>query len=472
MNVILKGEWEMTLQSHPLLKTIFIGLGILLITLGVIYGSYSIYFTNHFYWKTTINGIKVGGDKISQAQEKLLGEANEYTLELKGRKGESEFISGETINLHYDTGNQLEKLMNSQSVLNWPLKVFQNKALEVTKEITYDETLLKEYFNDLACLNPNKWTTPENARITYEDNHYKILEGDLGNEPIENILYKAVLDALNQNKDHLDLDKANCYKEAEITASAAHINAALTELNQYMGTTITYTFGENTEILDGKTINTWLTVDEHFNVKLNKELVREYIGHLSRSYSTLGTTRTFVTSYGTTVKVSGGDYGFVIDEDAEYAELLTLLSSGKTLTREPIYSQVGYSWGKTDIGNTYVELDLTNQYLWFYKDHHLIAEGSVVTGDVRNNYTTPPGTYNLDYKSRNVILRGPGYASPVSFWMPFNGGIGIHDATWRGSFGGSIYLTNGSHGCVNSPYELAKTIFENIEKGTPIVCYQ
>lgn len=55
--------------------------------------------------------------------------------------------------------------------------------------------------------------------------------------------------------------------------------------------------------------------------------------------------------------------------------------------------------------------------------------------------------------------------------MPFNGGIGIHDAIWRSQFGGNIYKTNGSHGCVNAPPYLAQKIFENIEPGTPIVCY-
>ena len=55
--------------------------------------------------------------------------------------------------------------------------------------------------------------------------------------------------------------------------------------------------------------------------------------------------------------------------------------------------------------------------------------------------------------------------------MPFNGGIGIHDATWRSSFGGNIYVAGGSHGCVNAPYSLANTIFNNIDSGTPVVCY-
>ena len=55
--------------------------------------------------------------------------------------------------------------------------------------------------------------------------------------------------------------------------------------------------------------------------------------------------------------------------------------------------------------------------------------------------------------------------------MPFNGNIGIHDAGWRNKFGGNIYLTNGSHGCINSPPNLANTIFNNIDASTPVICY-
>jgi hypothetical protein len=56
--------------------------------------------------------------------------------------------------------------------------------------------------------------------------------------------------------------------------------------------------------------------------------------------------------------------------------------------------------------------------------------------------------------------------------MPFTGNVGIHDADgWRSSYGGEIYKTNGSHGCVNTPYEAAKTIFETISVGTAVVVY-
>ena len=127
---------------------------------------------------------------------------------------------------------------------------------------------------------------------------------------------------------------------------------------------------------------------------------------------------------------------------------------------------------ENDIGNTYVEINLTNQYLWFYKRGKIITQGDVVTGNVSRGNATPQGTYTLNYKQKNATLRGDNYNSDVKYWMPFNMNIGIHDASWRSSFGGNIYQISGSHGCVNAPEYLAKKIFENIEPGTPIICYK
>ena len=68
-------------------------------------------------------------------------------------------------------------------------------------------------------------------------------------------------------------------------------------------------------------------------------------------------------------------------------------------------------------------------------------------------------------------MTGETYATPVKYWMPFNGNIGMHDASWRKEFGGEIYRTNGSHGCINLPEEIAETIYGYVEQGFPVVCY-
>ena len=133
--------------------------------------------------------------------------------------------------------------------------------------------------------------------------------------------------------------------------------------------------------------------------------------------------------------------------------------------------QTAASHDGPDYGSTYAEVNLTAQHLIFYKDGQKVLESDFVSGNVSRGHTTPPGIFSITYKQRDAVLKGEGYASPVKFWMPFNGGIGFHDASWRSSFGGSIYKSGGSHGCVNMPYDKAKELFENVYAGMPVICY-
>ena len=118
-----------------------------------------------------------------------------------------------------------------------------------------------------------------------------------------------------------------------------------------------------------------------------------------------------------------------------------------------------------------MEINLTAQHLFFYKNGSLIVESDFVSGNASKHYDTPTGIYGLTYKERDATLRGEDYASKVAYWMPYCNNVGMHDASWRSSFGSNIYKTSGSHGCVNLPASAAKKIFENIEKGDPVLVY-
>ena len=155
----------------------------------------------------------------------------------------------------------------------------------------------------------------------------------------------------------------------------------------------------------------------------------------------------------------------------ETEALKQLLLSCKSQEREPVYSQTAAVHDENDYGNTYVEINLTAQHLFFYKEGKLVVESDFVSGNESRGWSTPAGAYPLTYKQRNATLKGQNYSTPVSYWMPFNGGIGMHDAYWRSSFGGKIYKTNGSHGCINLPPAVAKTVYENISAGMPVLCY-
>lgn len=462
---------ELNLVQKKNNKIIFITLGCIFLVLISSYLFISFYFTNRFSFKSYINGINVSGKTPTEVEEMLISD-NNYMVQINCRDNNSEIIQGRDIDLKYKIEGKIQDVKDKQSPFGWGYSVFKRRDYNIDLGFSYDEAKLKDKYDALSIFNEGNIIEPKDASIAYESNGYVIKDEILGNKIKKDQLFEEVKEAIKNKKEYIDVEKDNLYEEPKIFASARELTEAKDELDKYIKAKITYTRGnEVVSVLDGDRIKDWLSLDDAFQVTFNEDNVGEYVRELDDIYDTVGVARSFNTSLGTTIQVSGGDYGWIMDNGEEIKELTELVKNGNNISREPIYLQKGFTYDNNDIGNTYVEINLTNQYLWFYVDGKIIAEGSVVTGNGNSKYATPAGVYTLDYKSANATLRGPGYACPVSFWMPFNGDIGIHDATWRGSFGGQIYMGDGSHGCVNTPYNLSQAIFNNISAGTPVVCY-
>ena len=237
------------------------------------------------------------------------------------------------------------------------------------------------------------------------------------------------------------------------------------------GVTVTYQFGDQSEVLDNDRILSWLKEQEDGSVAIDEQQTKAFVKELAEKYDTAYTTRTFHTTGGRDIQIAQGDYGWRIDQEAETKHLLELLAAKQSATCEPIYAQTAAVHAKNDWGTTYVEVSLTDQYLWLYKDGHCILESYFVSGNPTRGHATPKGIYGLTYKTRDATLSGEGYDSKVKYWMPFNRNVGLHDAPWRKTFGGQIYKNNGSHGCINLPPANAAKIYENVDKNTPVIVY-
>ena len=137
----------------------------------------------------------------------------------------------------------------------------------------------------------------------------------------------------------------------------------------------------------------------------------------------------------------------------------------------PEYSQRAWGTGDDDIGDTYIEVDLTEQKMYYYVQGKKVIETPVVTGCTGKGNGTPAKACYIYFKQKNRVLRGEDYATPVDYWMAVYGNIGIHDATWRRKFGGTIYKYSGSHGCVNTPYKEVQKLYELAEEGTPVMIF-
>ncbi|EJO5347348.1 L,D-transpeptidase/peptidoglycan binding protein [Clostridium botulinum] len=456
-------------KSKHHIKPSIIGLLIILI----IYACMVLYFKNHFYFRTTINGIKATGKTVEEVNKEMESGVKNYTLQLEGRNEAKEQISAKDFNLKYNSNNELKKLKEAENPFNIFKGIFKRKEYEIHRTISYDENLLKKHVDRMVFFNENKITNPKNASLKYTTKGYKIISEVMGNKVDKDMLYKEIKNAIIKDKKFINLEKNNCYKNPKYTSKSKEVIKAKTTMNKYLQSVITYDVRGNKEVLDSTSIKNLIGVDTNFNVYIDKEKVRSYIlNNLAYKYNTVGITRDFVTSAGQHIKVSGGTYGWAINTSKETENLVQAIKNGKTITKKPSYSQTTPYTDPNAIGNSYVEIDLTKQHLWVYKKGSLVVDGDVVTGNLSANHGTPEGIYTINYKERNAVLKGENYAAPVNFWIPFNGGIGMHDASWRKVFGGNIYETGGSHGCVNCPYNLAQTIFQNTEAGTPVVCHK
>lgn len=290
--------------------------------------------------------------------------------------------------------------------------------------------------------------------------------------------------AFSEGKNKLNLDEKSCYVQPGVKATDASIQQLYEAATNYASASITYNTRSGDVVLDGSTLITWLSIDENGNYYRDdavfKEKATDFVSDLAKKINSVGGTRTFVGANNRTITVSGGNYGLRLQNSKEVTGLLEDIYANKVTTRTPVTTGGDAGGENGGLGNTFVEIDLTGQHMWYHKNGTIILESDIVSGTYNNpERRTPAGTYYLYNKERNRTLRGTKkpdgtyeYETPVSYWMPFNKGIGLHDSSsWRSRWGGDIYMNNGSHGCINLPTSVAGQLYENIEINCPVVCY-
>ena len=376
-----------------------------------------------------------------------------------------------------------EKLLSNLKELSRMRFLFSNdtQSFDLADLVTYNKDNINAIISEISSKSTENIVESQNAYIGYnsENNEFEIVPEIYGNVFVDNCsdIFEQALKSFNKEIDFVEL---GCYVAPEVVKDNSILVNNLGVYNSYKDLEIVYTFGSNSEKINLPVFNSWLipnyiedgiTLNGEKPFNISEDGIKSFVSELNKKYTTIGTPRNFTTSTGENITITNGDYGWILNRTKMIEDIKSHIISKNSETVEGIFSQKGALFGEKDFSNSYVEVSITNQRVWMYVNGECIVDTPVVTGNIGKNMGTRKGIFSLTYKTKNAVLRGADYETPVKYWMPFDGGIGLHDATWRGSFGGNIYKWNGSHGCVNMPLNAAKTVYENIDKSMPIIVW-
>lgn len=458
-------------------KIVIIVLAIVAVVLAILAGVYiyiADHFTDHFHMGSKIGDVDVSGMTAAEADEALQKELQGYQLTIYEKDGATETITANEIQLCFKWQVSPADYLEQQNQYEWLMKKYKPDSHEFKGELSLNEDALNEKIAGLKAMQPENQIPAVNAAISAYDaaTGYTLVPAVPGTQLYTETVISAIKESVLALNESLDITQGGFYVEPVIKDDNEALLTAIAQLNKCLASKITYQVGGQTQVLDATTFQPWLSVNENYEVIIDQAAVAEYVRGLGAKYNTYYSPKTFMTSYQQEVTITNSRYGWRINAEAEQAAITSEIMAGAPVVRDLKYSSTAISRGAQEFGNSYVEINLTAQHLFLYVNGQMVWESDFISGNVSKGWNTPPGIFGVTYKTRNATLRGADYAVPVAYWMPFNGNVGMHDATYKNDFGKNYYLTEGSHGCINLPLETAATIYSYVYANFPVIVYQ
>ncbi|MCM1121085.1 MAG: L,D-transpeptidase/peptidoglycan binding protein [Eubacterium sp.] len=453
---------------------------IILVSLMGTYIGLAIYYHNAFAYGTWINDVYCTGKSIEEVNEELVKDFTYEGVTISDKDGNTYMISAEEIGYKFDFIQALEKYRKQQNSWLWIESLLHGDNRKLVPVVSYDRQALERILDQIPFLMEEKERSEDERRL-------EIIKTDQGYELVNErtqVLQvdeakTAIMNAIEESETEVSLIDNGCYHDLPLTDQMQETLRVWEKVEAFQQCGIVYQMGDEQVPVDQSVVCEWIELaqdgsfvtDENGSPRLREGAIQEFVDTLADEYDTIGTSRQFHATRGELVTIEGGTYGNKIDREAEAEYLTEAFQSGRQEIHEPAYVQKALVQGKNDIGSTYIEIDMGEQMMYYYVDGVQKVATPVVTGNTSRRMGTPSGVNYVYAKQTNRILRGPGYASHVDFWMPVKGNIGIHDAAWRSRYGGTIYQTNGSHGCINTPRDIMVELYESVEVGTPVVMF-
>lgn len=441
-------------------------------------------YRGRFLPNTYINDTKVGGMNAEAAEVALLGNAQTSDLVLTTPKGEKVVFEAKEYGAAYSIPDGSFDEASSETPFAWAAKLFAPSDYSIGYDFTYSEEALR------ALIQQHDWgdAVSTDACVVRSGDTFEIQPETLGDQFDQDVLVQYIIEQLSVGNCNIQMEDSGCYDSYRATVKAEDLTQELELYNNYANCTITFDFKDRTKVVDSDMIVDWIMLnsdgsvvkDNDGNVIFDHQKMAVFVSQMAAETDTFGKDRQFYATLDGWITVTwDGDksstYGWQIDQDATIIQLVDLMRAGESVTVEPVYSIYGYERATDDIGTTYVEVDISAQHLWIYKDNVIVSEHDFVSGTETNpDRRTPRGICKIWAKVRNTVLGTmpvQGYEQPVAYWMPFNWlGCGFHDLA-RGAYGGNIYMYNGSHGCINLPLSYAKEMYELVDEGMPVIVH-
>lgn len=461
------------------MKKALTGLGLflaLVLVVGLAYAAGISYYGDRFLANTKIAKVDVSNLSLEQAQAKVKSEILEHSLDVLENGKALGTVHLKDLEPEFSGEATIQQYFNHQNPNSWLGHFFkgQDFDLSVMTDVKIDRNQVTSKLAELGVDN-SKRTPSKDAQISYqEDQGYRLESQEQGNQVDISALREALFEQFEEGHNKLDLK--DYYAKPEVTDQNEELQSMMQKIEDASKAKITLKIEDSKETIPKDAIQDWIYFDKDNKIIYDQEKIAEYLKRYNDKYSSYVNPRQFRSTNQGIVTVQPGTLGWSIDRAAEAEQIAIDLAAGKDVEREPIVVGSGYGSAGDGIGSTYVEVDLSYQMMYVYIDGKMVISTPIVSGGPQSQ--TIPGAYAVWGKQRDTSLKGYNwvtkkeYSSPVSYWMPFDHvGQGIHDAPWQPAFGGNLWQTNGSLGCINTPTNVMAQIFDIVEIGTPVIIF-
>ena len=466
-------------------RAALIAIGVLIAIVLVAYIGVSVYFHDRFMPHTTVGDIDLSLMTSKDAEQTLSDAIGSYGLAIEG-EGFTLDLTSSDAGVSIDAPAVVDAMLSDVNPWAWPIGLIGAHDETDRLVATLNGTGLEDAVRAAVAAFNETAEQPTNASIAYDEatGAFAVTPDQVGTALDADKVLALADEAVAALEPTVKLTP-DVLVQPTLFANDPVLATAVSTANTMITADLSLTMaGTAAGEVDKSLISQWIYLDENHAAALDGGALAQWVSSLAAKLNTVGGTRSYTREDGKAITVSGGSYGWEIDE----AGLQTAIHDGimaGTVGEIAIPCTIegtGYKPGARDWGNRYADVDLSEQYARLYDDSGtVIWESSIISGDPTpgEDRETPTGVWYLNNKESpstlNTYEKGKDEPNKtkVEYWMPFQGNlVGFHDAWWQPGFGGTMYKDGyGSHGCVNLPSDKAEELYGLINKGDVVVVH-